>query len=119
MTGGASDEADLLSQVISRIRRPPVTMNPRAQDDSVVGNLPEEYERDCLRHYEKDRDLDSHQAVEVDAALIDDDAVREERERSCRQRVAIAVESDADERVASYLERRGQHQDCEGLQDQS
>ena len=66
-----------------------------------------------LRHYEEDRDVDSHQAVEIDAALVDQDSVGEQRERACCQRVAVAVQSYADERIAAYLERSGEYQDRE------
>ena len=75
-----------------------------AQDYSVVGDLLEEHKRDRLRYHEEDRDVDSHQAVEIYAALIDHDSVSEQRERACCQRVAVAVKSYADQRIAAYLE---------------
>ena len=64
-----------------------------AEDYSVVGDLLEEHKRDPLRYHEEDRDVDSHQAVEIHAALIDHDSVGEKRERAGHQRVAIGVQS--------------------------
>ena len=39
-----------------------------AEDEPVVGQLLEENQRDRLRHHEEDRDVDSHQPIEIEAA---------------------------------------------------
>ena len=72
-----------------------------AQDDSVVRKLPEEDKRNHLRHYEEDRDVDSHQAIEIYAALVDQDSVGEENERACRHPVGRAAKSYPHERIAA------------------
>ncbi len=77
-----ADEADVLGHVIRRISRPPATMIPPPSQDSVVRKLLEEDKRNHLRHYEEDRDVDSHQSIEIDTALIDQHSVCKKNDRA-------------------------------------
>lgn len=86
-----------------------------AEDYSVVGNLLEENQRNRLRHDEEDRDVDAHQAVEIDAGLIDQDAVRKQHERTGCYQVARPAQPDSNERIAADFKQRGQHEYRESL----
>jgi hypothetical protein len=48
-----------------------------AEKNPVVGDLLEENEGDYLRHYKEDCNIDSHQAVEIEATFVDHVTIRE------------------------------------------
>jgi hypothetical protein len=49
-----------------------------AQKDPVVRDLIEKNEGNYLRHYEEDRNVDSHHTVEIETTFVDHETVREQ-----------------------------------------
>ena len=71
-----------------------------------LGYFSEKRECHLLGNYKKHRDINAHQPPEIQSSLVDDDAIRKQRERADGEKYWPFPEADPGDRVAGNLEKR-------------
>jgi len=85
------------------------------EQDSVIRNLLEENKGNDLGDNEEDRDINPHQAIEIEAAFVNQETIREQGQPAGNYEISCPFQSHPDQGIPSNFEKRRKYENDEGL----